>query len=105
MTVKEAYSIVLNDILNSECGVFVGNYDANNGSAEFMHGVAIVMEYIAYNVSNEEGDNFSHLFIKNMVASEQKTQNIKCYKCAELKNCWKGQHGGKEKCKCFSPKG
>ena len=72
MTVQEAYSIVLNDILNSDCGVFVGKYDAKNGSAEFMHGIAIIMEYIAYNVSNEEGDNFSHLFIKNMVASKQK---------------------------------
>ena len=24
--------------------------------------------------------------------------------CAELDGCWKGQHGGKKKCKCFSPK-
>ena len=105
MTVQEAYSIVLNDILNSECGMFVGNYDAKNGSDKFMYGISTVMEYIAYKVSDEQGNKFVDLFLKNMVASEQKSWNIKCYKCAELKNCWKGQHGGKEKCKCFSPKG
>ena len=36
--------------------------------------------------------------------AEQKAQGIKCYKCAELDGCYKGQHGGKKKCKCFSPK-
>ena len=103
-TVREAYKIVLNDILNNGCGMFVGNYDAKNGSAEFMQGIETVMEYIAYSISDEQGDDFSNLFIKNMIASEQKAQGIKCYKCDELKNCHKGQHGGKEKCKCFSPK-
>ena len=83
--------------------MFVGNYDAKNGSAEFMHGIEVVMEYTAYNICDEHGDDFSNMFIKNMIASEQKAQGIKCYKCAELENCYKGQHGGKKKCKCFSP--
>ena len=104
-TVREAYRIVLNDILNNGCGMFVGNYDAKNGSAEFMHGIEAVMEHIAYSICDEHGDDFSNMFIKNMIASEQKAQGIKCYKCAELNNCYKGQHGGKKKCKCFSPKG
>lgn len=78
MTVKEAYRIILNDMLNKNSGMLVGNYDANDVSDDFMNGVGAVMAYIAYHVSNEEGDNFSHLFIKNMVASEQKAQNIKC---------------------------
>ena len=56
MTVQEAYSIVLNDMLNSECGMFVGNYDAKNGSDEFMYGISTVMEYIAYKVYDEEND-------------------------------------------------
>ena len=103
-TTREAYRIVLNDILNNGCGMFVGNYDAKNGSAEFMHGIATVMEYIAYSICDEHGDDFSDMFIKNMIASEQKAQGIKCYKCAELDNCYKGQHGGKKKCKCFSLK-
>ena len=103
-TTREAYRIVLNDILNNGCGMFAGNYDASNGSAEFMHGILAVMEYIAYNICDEHGDDFSDMFIKNMIASEQKAQGIKCYKCAELDGCYKGQHGGKKKCNCFSPK-
>ena len=104
-TIREAYRIVLNDILNNGCGMFVGNYDAKNGSAKFMHGISAVMEHIAYSICDEQGDDFSNLFIKNIIASEQKAQGIKCYKCAELNGCYKGQHGGKKKCKCFSPKG
>ena len=104
-TLREAYRIVLNDILYNRCGMFVGNYDAKNGSAEFMHGIETVMEYIAYSISDEQGDNFSNLFIKNMIASEQKIQDIKCYKCTKLDSCYKGQHGGQKKCKYFSPKG
>ena len=104
-TTREAYRVVLNDILNNGCGMFAGNYDASNGSAEFMHGILAVMEYIAYNICDEQGDDFSNMFIKNMIASEQKVQGIKCYKCTELDGCYKGQHGGKKKCKCFSPKG
>lgn len=30
-TVKDAYRIVFNDMMNSECGLFVGKYDAKNG--------------------------------------------------------------------------
>ena len=101
---REAYRIVLNDILNNGCEMFVGNYDAKNGSAEFMHGISAVMEHIAYSACDEQGDNFSNLFIKNMIASEQKAQGIKCYKCAKLDSCYKGQHGGKKKCKHFSKK-
>lgn len=103
-TIKEAYRIVLNDILNNDCGMFVGEYDAKNGSAEFMYGILTVMEYLAYSICDKEGDLLSDMFIKNMVASEQKAQGIKCYKCAELDGCWVGSHGGKKNCKCFSPK-
>ena len=103
-TIREAYRIVLNDILNNGCGMFVGNYDAKNGSAEFMYGIEAVMEHIAYSICDEQGDDFSNLFIKNMIASEQKAQGIKYYKCAELDGCYKSQHGGKKKCKCFSQK-
>ena len=102
-TTREAYRIVLNDILNNGCEMFVGNYNAKNRSAEFMYGISTVMEHIAYSVCDEQGDDFSNLFIKNMIASEQKAQGIKCYKCAELSGCYKGNHGGKKNCKCFCP--
>lgn len=104
-TIKEAYRVVLNDILNNDCKMFVGEYDAKNGSVEFMYGVSTVMEYLAYRICDEEGDSFSDMFMKNMVASQQKAQGIKCYKCAELSNCYRGQNDGKKNCKCFSPKG
>lgn len=102
--IREAYRIVLNDILNKGCGMFVGEYDAKNGSVEFMHGISAVMEYLAYSICDEEGDAFSNMFIKNMIASEEKAKGIKCHKCAELEGCWVGTHGGKKNCKCFSPK-
>lgn len=104
-TIQDAYRIVLNDILNSGCGLMVGEYDAKNGSDQFMHGISTVMEWIAYRVSEVDGDEFSDLFIKNMIASEQKAKGIKCYKCAELSGCHRGQQGGTKNCKCFSPNG
>lgn len=76
-TVREAYRIVLNDILNNDCEMFVGNYDAKNSSAEFMYGISTVMEYIAYSICDEQGDDFSNMFKKNMIASELKAQGIK----------------------------
>ena len=79
-TVQDAYRIVYNDILNSECGLMVGEYDAKNGSKEFMHGIATVMEWIAYRVSDADGDAFSDLFVKNLIKSEEKvlTNGTEC---------------------------
>jgi hypothetical protein len=75
-TVQDAYRIVLNDILNSGCGLMVGEYDAKNGSEQFMHGISTVMEWIAYRVSDADGDTFSDLFIKNLIASEEKAKKL-----------------------------
>ena len=104
-TVQDAYRVVFNDILNSGCGLMVGEYDAKNGNEQFMHGINTVMEWIAYRVSDADGDAFSDLFVKNLIKSEQIAQGIKCYRCAELSGCYKGQHGGKKNCRCFSPNG
>lgn len=71
-TVQNAYRIVLNDILNSDCGLMVGKYDAKNGSGEYMAGISTVMEWIAYRVSEADGDAFSEMFIKNLLESEEK---------------------------------
>lgn len=103
-TTKEAYRIVLNDILNNGCGMFVGNYDAKNGSAEYMYGISAVMEHIAYNICDEQGDDFSNLFIKNMIASEQKAKGVKCYECAELDGCYKGQQVARKNVNVFHQK-
>ena len=37
-----------------------------------MHGIGVVIEYIAYNVSDEDGYAIENLFVKNMIESEQK---------------------------------
>ena len=37
-----------------------------------MYGIGTVMEFIAYSISDEVGDNFSNKFIENMILSEEK---------------------------------
>ena len=65
---------VIKDLVEkmSNCGLFVGKYDAKNGDKDIMCGVLTVMEYLAYEVSEEYGDNFSNTFVKNMLDSENK---------------------------------
>ena len=58
-TIQDAYRIVYNDILNSGCDLLVGKYDAKNGNEKFMYGISTVMEFIAYRVSEADGDAFS----------------------------------------------
>jgi hypothetical protein len=72
MKLQEAYKMVYEDMLQSECGLLVGNYDAVNGGKQFMYGISTVMEWIAYRVSEEEYNAFSDVFIKNMLDSERK---------------------------------
>lgn len=76
-TVQDAYRIVLNDMMNSGCGLLVGKYDAKNGNEKYMFGVDTVMEWIAYKVSEAQGDDFSELFTKNMVESQKKARGDK----------------------------
>ena len=70
----KAYEMVLNDIVNSGCGLMVGKYDAKNGEDSFMHGISTVMEWIAYRVSDEVGDDFSDTFCNNLIESEQRAE-------------------------------
>lgn len=55
-----------------DCGLFFGKYDARNGKKEFMYGINTVMEYLAYEVSEEFYEEFSNEFLKNMQESEKK---------------------------------
>lgn len=68
---------VLKDILDhmKEVGLFIGKYNAIQGKSDFMYGIQIVMEYLAYNVSDEYGEEFSDMFIKNMIESENKVKH------------------------------
>lgn len=74
-TVKDAYRIVLNDMMNSGCGLLVGKYDAKNGDEKFMHGIDVVMEWIAYRASEKQGDEFSAMFFDNMIESQEKVSD------------------------------
>jgi hypothetical protein len=49
--------------------MFRGIYDARNGHKEFMYGIQTVMEYIAEKARDDKADD---MFIKNMVACEEK---------------------------------
>lgn len=66
----------LEELLNEmrQIGIFNGTFDAKNGSWEFMHGVACVMEYLAYQVSEEYLENFSKEFSENMQKSIDKAK-------------------------------
>ena len=55
----------------SECGLFCGRYDATNGSKKFMYGINTVMEYLAYLVSEEFGEQIDSEFLENMKKSEE----------------------------------
>ena len=74
-TVKDAYRIVLNDMMNSGCGLLVGKYDAKNGDEKFIHGIDVVMEWIAYRASEKQGEEFSAMFFDNMIESQEKVSD------------------------------
>jgi hypothetical protein len=69
---KEVVEKIVNEMTKN--GLFSGQYDAkNDGSRQLMYGINIVMEYLAYLVSNEYGAKISNKFIENMVKSETKS--------------------------------
>lgn len=70
MTREEVIKQLIEEM--SGCGLFVGKYDAENGSEKFMYGVNTVMEYLAYQVSEEYGEKFCEMFFENMIKSEKK---------------------------------
>lgn len=70
MDLTKAYKMVFEDMANSGCGLWVGKYDAKHGRKDFMFGIGTVMEYIAYQVSEKEGQKFLVKFANNMIESE-----------------------------------
>lgn len=53
-------------------GLFAGNYDAVNGKEEFMYGISTLLEYLAFAVDENFGNDVENTFVKNMVKSKQK---------------------------------
>lgn len=72
MNKTEAFKTVLADLQKHP--MFCGLYDAKNGKEDFMHGINTVMEYIAYSISDEVGDEMSSRFVNNMIWSEDKVR-------------------------------
>lgn len=70
MLKKLAYLIVYHDLM--KCSICRGVYDAKHGQDSFMHGVSLVMEAIAYHISDDTGDSFSDMFLDNMQMSKEK---------------------------------
>ena len=71
-TLQNAYKIVYDDILNSGVGLFTGNFDSKNGNKNFMYGICTVMEFIAYNASEQDYDDFEEIWYKNFTKSLDK---------------------------------
>lgn len=67
---KQTLKKVIDDMKN--CGLFYGNYDARHGDPHFMYGINTVMEYLAYQVSEEYGEEFCEMFLENMIKSEKR---------------------------------
>lgn len=73
--------IELNDIEKStlknifdriDVGILKGNYDVTHGDVHFMYGVLTAMNFFAYLVSEDFGDEFDNNFTRNMIDSEEK---------------------------------
>lgn len=77
MNKKEAYKIVYEDLINPDgCNLFRGIYDAKNGKESYMHGISLVIEYIAMNIDEETYDNFNKMFIDNLIKSKEKYERL-----------------------------
>ena len=63
----EAFKIVYDELVNrSNINLFKGKFDAVNGSETYMYGIGLVLEWIAYQVSEETYDQFLDLFYNNL---------------------------------------
>lgn len=72
MEKKEAFKIVYEEL--SKIPYFMGSYDAKNGNIDFIAGIGTVMEYISYEVSEENYLNFSKEFSENLQKSKEKAK-------------------------------
>ena len=74
MIKQEAYKIVYNDILNRGIGLFLGQFDAKNGKPEFMYGISTLMDFIAYESSEKDYDDFQKIWFENFQKSIDNTK-------------------------------
>lgn len=72
---REAYEIVLADLMSNCGGLPVGRYDAKNGDKIFMYGIWYIMETIA--IKAEKQEVLNEIFLKNIDESEKRINGNK----------------------------
>ena len=74
MNKSEAYKIVFDDLMN--VNLFKGVYSTTNDKDfHFIYGVQTVMENIAYGVSEDCYNEFSNMFLENVVNGKEVLDN------------------------------
>jgi hypothetical protein len=68
---KKIVKKIIEDLMKQN-GLFAGNYDAENGNLEFMYGISSLLEYLAYSVDENFGNDVEDVFVKNILKSEKK---------------------------------
>lgn len=67
---KQTMRKVIETIIQRD-GLFAGNYDAENGNSDFMYGISSLLEYLAYSVDADLGNEVEDIFAENMLKSEK----------------------------------
>lgn len=67
---KQTIRKVIETIIQSD-GLFAGSYDAENGNSDFMYGISSLLEYLAYAVDADLGNEVEDIFTENMLKSEK----------------------------------
>ena len=61
----------------ADCDLFIGRYNAINGSEEFMYGILTVMDYITNQLNEDIADAYDNMFLSNMIESEDEARSSK----------------------------
>ena len=67
---KKTLESIINRAMN-EIGLLRGEYDHINGNEHFMYGINTAIEFFAYLVSKEFGEEVSDKFFENMYKGEE----------------------------------
>lgn len=77
MTRREAYKIVLEDMMGGDASsLFKGDFDAVNGSKDFMYGICTVMENLAFYAGKDEYMKYSQIWSEHFQKSLDKAREL-----------------------------